>query len=49
MKATNAEEDEKENDEERQALTATLYKEKVAGLVKLAEKAGCAEMLAEIM
>jgi hypothetical protein len=49
MKAKNGDDAEQENDEERQALSATLYKEKVAGLVQLAEKAGCAEMLAEIM
>ena len=42
-------EDENENDAERQALSAKLYKEKVAGLVQLAEKAGCAKILSEIM
>lgn len=41
--------EEEENDEERQALNAKLYKERVGGLVQLAEKAGCAKILAEIM
>ena len=47
MKVSNDLED--ENDEERAALNAKLYGEKVAGLVQLAEKTGCARILAEIM
>ena len=42
MKKMGKDEENEENEEERKSLNAKLYKEKVAGLVKLAENTGCA-------
>jgi len=49
MKRMNKDEENEENEEERKSLSAQMYKEKGAGLVQLAEKTGCAQILAEMM
>ena len=49
MKKMGKDEENDENEEEKKRLSGLMYKEKVTGLVKLAEKTGCAQILAEIM
>ena len=49
MKRMNKDEENEQNEEERKSLSAQMYKEKGAGLVLLAEKTGCAQILAEMM
>jgi len=42
MKKKGKDEENDENEEEKKRLSGLMYKEKVTGLVKLAEKTGCA-------